>query len=731
MTASALLAELQRWTAAGWIRRLDSAFASFIHELCSDAAPEALLAVAMTAHMEGRGHACLVVGDLVRAAEELLGWKPEAAAAMQALLARLPAGSDEWLDALGACNVVLRPAVRDDEGTHRRAEVGNASVDRGQPLVLSGERLYLRRYWNYERRVAAQIMARVAVANGFDEAAAARSLDQLFTANAVSRSATDLGTNSATESGMDSAMTLATNPAPNSSTRGVDWQRIACAISLRSGLALVTGGPGTGKTYTVARMLALLFATAPDPARLRVALAAPTGKAAARLKQSIDAALADIAAQGGALPMHDLSSRIGPARTLHSLLGARGDTRCFRFHCGNPLEVDVVVVDEASMVHLEMMDALLDALPTGAKLVLLGDKDQLASVEAGAVLGDLCRDAEAGRYSQATRAFVRAVAGEEIPSGFVEPGDAPAPALAQQTVMLRQSRRFQGAIGKLAAAVNEGDAAGARALLESGGLAATASAKGSGEAAEGARADAGSEDAQALHWLRSTNVASLVKLALQGRTGAAGGYRTYLDLVRRRAAAGNDEESHAAWVREVLAGFDQFRVLCAVRDGDWGVTGVNRAVESALVEAGLLTKAPTGGPWYEGRPVLITRNDYAAGVFNGDVGIALRSAGDAGTLRVYFPDGAQLRSVMASRLSDAETAFAMTVHKSQGSEFDHTVLVLPAEAPRMLTRELVYTGITRARRALTLVTPKGDALETALAQRTRRASGLPALLNGN
>ncbi|HSQ72978.1 MAG TPA: exodeoxyribonuclease V subunit alpha, partial [Rubrivivax sp.] len=477
---------------------------------------------------------------------------------------------------------------------------------------------------------------------------------------------------------------------------GSDWQKLACGLALRGRLTIVTGGPGTGKTTTAARLLALLLLTDPAPRQLRVALAAPTGKAAARLKQSIDAAMAGLLnVEADALPLRELALRIGPARTLHALLGARPDTRRLRHDAAHPLPVDVLIVDEASMVHLEMMAALLQALPESARLVLLGDKDQLASVEAGAVLGELCLDAEAGRYTRATAEDALAITGQVLPAVLVTGG----PALAQQTVVLRRSHRFGGPIGELAAAVNRGDAARAEALLRD---------------AEG----------PALHWLASPAPDAVVRLAVGGRAGAEGGYGSYLQALQRRPDDG-DPQVFQGWVHEVLSAFDRFRLLCAVREGEWGAAGLNLAVERALVATGLLSRQ---GDWYEGRPVMVTRNDPGLGVFNGDIGIALRPLAPGAPLRVHLRNGDSLRSVAVSRLSGVETAFAMTVHKSQGSEFEHTALVLPPEPGRVLTRELVYTGVTRARQFFTLACARPPALAAALAQRTRRASGLSEML---
>ena len=456
-----------------------------------------------------------------------------------------------------------------------------------------------------------------------------------------------------------------------------DWQKLACAIAVRGSVAIITGGPGTGKTYTVARLLALLFAMGKQQ---RIALAAPTGKAAARLEQSIKSALTELADKvGDALPLRDLTARMGAARTLHSLLGARPDTRAFAHNKGNPLDVDVLIVDEASMVHLEMMAALLDALPPGAMLVLLGDKDQLASVEAGAVLGDLCQDAQAGGYDDSTLAYALAASGESIPPEFI----GAAGALAQQTVMLRSSRRFGGPIGQLALAVNAGEVARAEEVLRGGG--------------------------DAVRWIEHAQQQHVLQLALDG-------YRPYLELVR-------DGDTP----RAVLQSFESFRLLCAVREGEWGVSGLNSAIEQRLESARLIRRR---GEWYVGRPVMVTRNDYGTGVFNGDIGVTLADPARPDSLRVYFLEGDAVRSVLATRLRHVETAFAMTVHKSQGSEFAHTVLVLPKSGGSMLARELVYTGITRASKQFTLVSPASAVLAEAIGRRTQRASGLRTMLEG-
>jgi exodeoxyribonuclease V alpha subunit len=260
--------------------------------------------------------------------------------------------------------------------------------------------------------------------------------------------------------------------------------------------------------------------------------------------------------------------------------------------------------------------------------------------------------------------------------------------------MLRHSRRFSGPIGQLALAVNAGDAEAAGAVLR-------------------ARGGADVEGAGPVRWIEHAQQQHAIALALEG-------YRPYLQLL-----AGMPDGAHEDWVRAVLQRFEGFRILCAVREGEWGVGGLNTAIEQRLDQAGLLRRS---GDWYVGRPVMVTRNDYATNVFNGDIGLTLADPARPGSLRVYFLEGDKVRSVLATRLRHVETAFAMTVHKSQGSEFAHTVLALPKEGGAVLARELVYTGITRASREFTLLTPAPAVLGEAIARRTHRASGLRGMI---
>lgn len=697
LTADSTLQWLHVWAELGWLRRLDSALATQLHRLDGATSPALLVAAAMLAQMEGRGHTCLSVFALTKPPVDLLGWSTDQVQApqgLQALWAHLPGNVAGWVSALeaapGACL--------------RRAD----ALDLGQPLVLGGSAdvplLYLRRYRAYEERVGQQLLLRAQSVLPVPEAMARHWLDRFFTQPPQSA------------------------PAPNPGDADedqTDWQKLACAVALRAQLAVITGGPGTGKTYTAARLLALLLALHDGPSPLRVALAAPTGKAAARLKQSIDGSLQALKAQatdpeGRALDLDTLIQRMGPARTLHSLLGARPDTRMFKHHAAHPMDVDVLIVDEASMVHLEMMDALLQALPPHARLVLLGDKDQLASVEAGAVLGDVCRDAARGGYNSESLRFAKAVAGQTVAPRFHAKDPKALSALAQQTVMLRKSRRFEGPIGQLALAVNAGNANAAWACFQAvTDRQLTADVQRLSEATSPPQL----QTAMPLLALQPTNTQVVCELAV-GRqvndlaAAPSVSYADYLQKMRALAEA-QDATVHAVLVAQILKSFDRFRILCAVHQGEWGTTALNAAVQKTLADAGWLKPQ---GEWFAGRPVMVTRNDTQLGVFNGDVGVVLPNT--QGVLKAWFLDGEQLRSVSVSRLAHVETAFVMTVHKSQGSEFEHTALVLPPGAAELLSRELVYTGITRARLQFTLIEGQAGLLNAAIARPSVRASGL-------
>lgn len=655
MTRHALLDTLDRWIARGWLSRLNRAFVRFLLDLEPDASTEVLWAGALVSHQLDRGEVYL---DLARLCQQ-----PGATLAIP--------GIDAWIGDVVAARAELSALSAYRLEHWQRALRQSALVAEGEgdtPLVLDRARLYLRRYWRYQQTLDHCIALRLPPLREQLPATLRTQLHDFFP--------------DAAASGQD------------------DWQKIACALALRARFTIITGGPGTGKTTTLTKLLALLIQLLRDETggarKPNILLAAPTGKASARVSESI----------GKALERPEIPEGIKPyipnqASTLHRLLGRRHDSRRFVHDRHNPLAADVVIVDEASMIDLEMMAALLDALPDSAHLILLGDKDQLASVEAGSVLGDLCAGAERAAYDEDARAWIGRYAGANL-----APPPSPGSAINQQTVMLRHSHRFgeHSGIGRLARAVNAGDSAAARALLQ-----------------EEQHPDLLPEPLADYRKLRADpqadaadrllkKLVALDSVAREDKAGIQHGYGHYLNVIREHKP--RDRDDFDAWAGQVLAAFDAFQVLAAPRRGHWGVEALNQRIEAWLFPK------PAPGLWYEGRPVMVTRNDYNLGLMNGDVGIALYD--HAGKLRVAFPSddplsSARIRWLSPMRLSDVETAFAITVHKSQGSEFNHVVLALPENPSPVLTRELIYTGITRAKTQFTLLESRSGVLASAVA----------------
>ncbi|WP_428312670.1 exodeoxyribonuclease V subunit alpha [Hydrocarboniphaga sp.] len=480
------------------------------------------------------------------------------------------------------------------------------------PLVLQGRLLYLYRYWRYERLLATRLLALNRPVEGQQSDAVRAQLDALFAG--------------------DAAVT------PN-------WQKVAAATALTRHLCVISGGPGTGKTTTVVRILAAALSLHGDAVQpLRIAIAAPTGKAAARLKSSIQAQLSRMQLAD------DIVARLpAQAYTLHRLLGVRPGRVGFRHDAAHPLPYDLIVVDEASMIDLALAAKLVDALLPTARLILLGDKDQLASVEAGAVYAELSARSERDAAWCATLA---ALSGEQVAASMV----ARSSSLTDAVVWLTHAYRFDAGSGiaALATAINAGDIAQVRGSLS---------------------AEAGPRWQAAL-----PSPAALAASLAQG-------YENYLDAVNGGASPS-----------DVLRAFDRYRVLCATRSGSYGSEALARHIALQLRRA--LPAAGASAHWYAGRAVMITGNDYALQLYNGDIGVALPD--ESGRLLVHFAGDAGLRAFAPGRLSAVDTAFALTVHKSQGSEFDAVDVVVDGSLPRGLNRQLLYTAVTRARSSVRL-----------------------------
>ncbi|HNI62726.1 MAG TPA: exodeoxyribonuclease V subunit alpha [Agitococcus sp.] len=461
------------------------------------------------------------------------------------------------------------------------------------PLVLEDKRLYLYRYW-------------------WDEYRLAQAIKQLNRHIPSTLADVDL-----------QQLSVGTHP----------QQAQAIKVALQSGFTLITGGPGTGKTFTLVRILIALLQ---QNSQLTVALAAPTGKAAARMQEALRQSLAQ-------LPVAQQLLKALPqtAFTLHRLLGMGHGTQP-KFNAQQPLPYDLIIVDEASMIDLRMASQLLTAISPNARLILLGDANQLAAVEAGAVLAELNK----------------------------------AQTLSQSRVHLTQSQRFGGQIGQLAEAVCRGDTLTVTQLIE--------------------------QSSDELNYAPLEQVESLAKKLFIGYQAFAQALKSKTDIV------------------DLLKLFDDFRVLCAVREGSYGVNALNQRL-SLLLQKELVQNEDPLAVWYHGRPVMVTQNDYSLDVFNGDIGITLE---EEDGFYVYFPArDTPTKRVSAARLAHSETALALTIHKSQGSEFKQVAVVLPKEESPILTRQLLYTGITRAKKQIQLWALKPILLKT-IEQETKRASGL-------
>ena len=504
-----------------------------------------------------------------------------------------------------------------------------------RPLILEAGRLYLQRYHAYETRLAERLRTLMAAEPNPVNVDALKPGNGLFAADTA-------------------------NPkAPN-------WQAVA---ALRHRFTVISGGPGTGKTYTIVRLLRVLIESAieKDETPPLVALAAPTGKAAARMRESVIKGLEDMGADA-TFDKQRIEEHVPQnARTLHRLLGLGGATTRPRFNADNPLPYDVVIVDEASMVDLPMMAKLADAIRNNARLILLGDRYQLASVESGSVLAEICANAGVNRFTTDQQA-----AAGELLSEAPEPATHP---LADHVVTLQTSRRFNAdsTIGQLAAAVNAGDVAAVQALL-----------------------DAGQDD---LVYQDQSNAAALNKLMDQ----LAEDYATLCEA--------NDPTT-------ALAQLGKQCVLTAVRQGPAGSETLNAGITERLARRFDFNPATA---WYHGRPVMVRRNDYRTGLFNGDVGVALYN--ESGQIRVWFEGDNGLRAFLPSALPAHDTVYAMTIHKSQGSEFDSVTLVLPDYDVPVLTRELFYTGLTRGRERLAIYAQRATLGQT-ISRRVSRVSGL-------
>ena len=573
-----------------------SEFRTFMCEMSSSDDPRAATTFYELAASLGAGHSCLDLTTLTTG-EPLKEWKT-------------------FLKSLSVVTDVTDVA---ETRTDHRPET---------PIILDGNRLYMQRYYLYEKRVAAQLTH--------------RNQSRPVPHDGVTQDIVKLNV-------------------------GND-QKTAIYLALNRNLTIITGGPGTGKTTTVAHLIRLYRSAMGDDDTLRIRVAAPTGKAANRLAE----ALADT--DQGEIPVS----------TLHRLLGQYADGRGYRHGPQNPLIVDLLVVDEVSMINLAMMDRLLAALPETARLVLLGDSHQLPSVSAGNVLADLGQSPSG--FSDEMRSQIESALGFDP--------DQPTPEvhhhLQDATIQLNRNYRFtaDAGIGRLATEVVEG--------------------------VTPTLATVDPELTLAQHFQQVSPVA-LVPLEVGTDPGRRliEMYASYFALLQGRPD-----------VSQLLAAFEQARILCPTHEGILGVNAINAFLIREARRRLSLPADPRSHEFFHGRPIIITRNDYNLGLFNGDIGICFE---DEGRTKVAFQNGETTQELLAARLPEYDTCFAMTIHKAQGSEFDHTMVLLPpAGAPplnQLVTRQLLYTSVTRARKSVTLLANR-ESLASAISQNVNRMSGL-------
>ncbi len=595
---------------------IDLHFANFINELAKENDPDLFIASALVSNAAGNGDVCL---DLEKYAGKVILDKAEDQKTLQCPPLNI------WIEKLKNTNVVGKP------GDYR-------------PLILDDKnRLYLHRYWDYE--------------NSLSELIRKKAIDDI--------------TGPDIKSDPKKVKKLLENYFPDTTGEKINLQKLAALTSVNKKLCIISGGPGTGKTTAIAKIIAFLIEVE-SGAKLNIYLCAPTGKAAAKLAESIRSTKKHI-------DCSDETKKQIPqeAYTIHRMLKTIPGSSGFYYNAENKLLADIVVVDEASMVDLALLTKLIEALPEKARIILLGDKDQLASVEAGSVLGDLCNRGNIYGYPQKLYKEIEGNVDNMIPD---MENACDKHALNDCIVVLNKNYRFskQSSIGKLSMAVKNGDAEAAIGILKE-------------------------KKKDEIYW---EEIKTQKELYLMLEKKIVEGYSAYLKINDPIAA---------------LKSFSRFKILCAVNKGPFGIESINYFAESVLAKKRLIN---TSNQWYRGRPVLIKENGYNLGLYNGDMGLIMQAQGEDDNLYAFFDSNLETERKFSPRiLPKHDTAYAMTVHKSQGSEFENIVLLLPENDYPVLTRELIYTGITRSTGKLTIIGTE-SILKTAILRKTQRASGL-------
>jgi len=604
---------------------IDLHFANYIQEISDTQESEIHLAAALVSWSTRNGNVCLDINKVVNKS-----FFDNAGIDRSIVIPKL----NVWTDKIANCNAVGKPGD-------------------SKPLILdSKNRLYFYRYWEYEKMIADTIKERLqSKIENIDYQKLKQSVNRIFS-----------------------------NHRPNE----LDMQKVASIVAVLNRFCVISGGPGSGKTTTVAKLLALLIELSGDNG-IHIVLCAPTGKAAASLSNTIRSIKSD-------LRCHDTVKMAIPeeAFTIHRLLISITGSPYFRHNKDNPLKADVILVDEASMVDVALMAKLFNSIQKFTRIILVGDKDQLSSVEAGSALGDICNRETVTRVSKDTLDAI---------DQFLKDKETHFPhvlerqkGLREHIIVLDKNYRFDeySGIGGFSRAVNDGDCEAALShLIDSN--------------------DKGID-------LKEVNDRKTLYEALKEKIVDM--YTPYLTA---------DDPYKAVKL------FNQFKVLCALRSGIFGVDSINQFIQKILYENGLIQfDEQEPDSMYKGRPIIITHNDYSLGLFNGDIGIILPEFGSkTGDLRAIFPiNRSEIKHVPLHRLPGHETVYAMTIHKSQGSEFNDVIIILPDNYYPILTRELVYTGITRAIRSVS-IWGKKEVLKEAISKKIERTSGLRDALWGD
>ncbi len=616
ITHNGIPATIKPYYQAGVFLAIDIHFAGLMSRLSGSDNADLFLAAALVSKQTNSGHSCL---DLAQVADRLIVEHDESLPQLRCPHL-LP-----WTTILKAASVVGSPGDF-------------------KPLILDrSSRLYLFRYWNYEQTLARAIRERACIHNTVaDMHTLQAGLSRLF---------------------------------PDQGSRSIDWRKVAAFTAITRNMVVVCGGPGTGKTTTVAKIIALLCEQ--SCRQLHIAFAAPTGKAADRLQKTIQTVKKNLP-----YPETILAAIPETAVTLHRLMGIAASSAYTRFSPENPLPFDVIVIDEASMVDLSLMAKFFQAIRPESKIIMLGDKDQLASVETGTVLGDICKAERVNNFSASFTAEYHSTTAANLPPS---PSPGTLSPLCDCIVELKENYRFgpNSGIAKLGTAVNRGNQDETMMIV-------------------------GTKHHDDIRWLSPPKQGRLQE---QLHAILLDGFNRYMKATRPD---------------EALKIFERFRILCALREGPSGIKTLNMEVEKVLTKHHIIQPNTR---WYCGRPIMITRNDYTLRLFNGDVGIILPDTADPYNLQAFFPGPDNtMRSFLPERLPEHETVYAMTIHKSQGSEFDEVFLVLPQQPSPVLTRELIYTAITRARKKVTIWGTE-DIFRFAVSRCIARTSGLREALD--